>query len=63
MNQGTPVRVLRTGDSHIDRFAGAAGRIVTTREVDDHGYRYTQVCVGFDDGGSVWVNEDEVAES
>ncbi len=57
---GERVSVLRTGDSYIDQFAGKVGSIAATREIDDRGYRYTQVQVQLDGGGHVWVNENEV---
>lgn len=58
MNTNSHVCIRPTGDPYIDRYVGQQGELVDTREVDDGGYRYTQVAIRF--GGEViWVNEDE----
>lgn len=56
---GDRVRIRHTGDEVIDRYAGQFGHIEDTREINDGGYRYTQVAVRTDAGALVWVNEDE----
>lgn len=57
---GTRVRIRRTGDAAIDRYAGQLGHIEDTREINDGGYRYIQVAVSTDAGALVWVNDNEV---
>ena len=57
---GTRVRIQRTGDERIDQYAGECGQIEDTREINDCGYRYTQVAVRTDAASLVWVNDNEV---
>lgn len=56
---GTQVRIAQTGDKHIDQYAGQCGQIEDTREINDGGYRYTQIGIRTDAGDLVWVNENE----
>jgi hypothetical protein len=55
---GADVLITITGDKDIDRYAGIPGKLIGARNVNDGGYRYTQVCVKIGND-EVWVNDNE----